>query len=199
MLRRVALLRVLIAALFAVLAFSASPASAATATAQQFAGDSAAWKKAYDTAVAYWGQTPCAGDVEAQWKGLDARPQRPRVLDGLPERRARARSRTATSPSTPTRLGLRDLLLGHGPRGRAPARPRPQRRARAHHVPRHHDDGPGVQTRAGAAGRVDAPSTTRTTAQAPLTRCTRARIAKLRRAGKLARSSCKRSAAGAAA
>lgn len=193
MLRRVALLRVLIAALFAGLAFAASPASAATATAQQLAADGSAWQKAYETAVAYWGRTPCSGDVEAQWTGMDRHLNALASWSAFPDAPPSAFSDCdvafnadlAWDYATFCSVVVHEVghLLGHA-----------------------HSDEPGhimshvtttVVPACGAAPATHrAASPTGRTASKRRTRCTRARVAKLRRSGKLARSSCKRSAGG---
>ena len=198
MLRRVALLRVLIAALFAVAAFTASPASAATSTAQQFAADSATWKRAYDTAVAYWGQTPCAGDVETQWRGLE------RDLNALASWSAIPNAAPSTFSDCDVAFNTEldwdyatfcsvmvhevGHLLGH------------VHNDEAGHIMSHVTTTmvPACQTAPApraSSTRTTSSSTRTTSATRRSPKCTRARVAKLRRSGVLARSSCKRSAA----
>ena len=72
MLRIGARLRTLIAAVFvSTVALSAtSGAQAATPSAQRLAADGS-WTRAYDTALRYWGKTPCSGQVAASWDSLD--------------------------------------------------------------------------------------------------------------------------------
>jgi pyruvate/2-oxoglutarate dehydrogenase complex dihydrolipoamide acyltransferase (E2) component len=73
MLRRAARLRTLTAVLLAsaaAVAGSAPVASAATASAQQIAADAGAWQRSFEIAQRYWGQTPCAGQVDMRWTGM---------------------------------------------------------------------------------------------------------------------------------
>ncbi len=76
MLRHVARLRALIAALFAcaaLLAAGGAVASAATPSAERLAADAGAWQTSYDIAVRHWGSAPCGGQVSVKWIGMEPR------------------------------------------------------------------------------------------------------------------------------
>jgi hypothetical protein len=199
MLRHVALRRVLIAALFAVLALvatGASSAAAATPSAERLAADPASWQRAYDVALEHWGHTPCSGSVRTTWRGLDGDINALAAWSAMPDAPASTFSACEISFNagldwdfaTYCSVVVHEVghLLGHD-----------------------HNDEPGhimshvTTTMVPACGTAAAPrapaaaptATTATRAKRRSAACTRARASRTRRAMKLRRSpACRRAA-----